>query len=66
MQEFPFNAFPSSLLETIFDIEECTRAPGEMIALTLLSGLSLACQSLINVKITDTMKSPVSVMMPTY
>lgn len=50
MQEFPFNAFPSSLLETIFDIEECTRAPGEMIALTLLSGLSLACQSLINVK----------------
>ncbi|HFI6262786.1 TPA: YfjI family protein [Escherichia coli] len=60
MQEFPFNAFPSSLLETIFDIEECTRAPGEMIALTLLSGLSLACQSLINVKITDTMKSPVS------
>ncbi len=29
MQEFPFNAFPSSLLETIFDIEECTRAPGK-------------------------------------
>lgn len=60
MQEFPFNAFPTSLRETIFDIEECTQAPGEMIALTLLSGLSLACQSLINVKITDTMKSPVS------
>jgi hypothetical protein len=29
MQEFPFNAFPTSLRETIFDIEECTQAPGK-------------------------------------
>ncbi|EKN4697771.1 DUF3987 domain-containing protein [Yersinia ruckeri] len=60
MQEFPFNAFPTSLLETIFDIEDCTQAPAELIASTLLSGLSLACQSLIKVKIKDTMQSPVS------
>ncbi|HEY3591005.1 MAG TPA: YfjI family protein [Buttiauxella sp.] len=60
MQEFPFNAFPTSLFETIFDIEDCTQAPAELIASTLLSGLSLACQSLIKVKIKDTIKSPVS------
>lgn len=60
MQEFPFDAFPTSLLETIFDIESCTQSPPELIASAVLSALSLGCQSLINVKIHDTIISPVS------
>ncbi|HGL6400158.1 TPA: YfjI family protein [Citrobacter koseri] len=60
MKEFPFNAFSELLRQTIFDIEDITQAPPEMIASAVLSALSLGCQSLVNVKINDTIVSPVS------
>lgn len=60
MKEFPFNAFTGLLRETIFNIEDHTQSPPEMIASAVLSALSLGCQSLINVKINDTLVSPVS------
>ncbi|MEZ2400983.1 YfjI family protein, partial [Raoultella planticola] len=60
MKDFPFSAFPELLRETIFDIEDITQSPPEMIASAVLSALSLGCQSLVNVKINDTIVSPVS------
>lgn len=60
MREFPFNAFSTLLRNTIFDIEDCTQAPAELIATVVLGALSLGCQGLVKVKIKDTMIFPVS------
>ncbi|AZK61594.1 MULTISPECIES: YfjI family protein [Pectobacterium] len=60
MKKFPFNAFPTLLRETIFDIEDCTQAPIPLIASSVISALSLSCQSHLDIRVNDTVISPVS------
>ncbi|EKT64549.1 YfjI family protein [Providencia burhodogranariea] len=63
MRHFPLNAFPPHLYETILEIEERTQAPIPLIASSVISAISLACQSLIDVNINETLKSPVSLFL---
>ena len=60
MTNFPFNAISRPLRKTIYHFEDITQAPAEIIASSVLCAVSLACQSLIKVKITDNIISPVS------
>lgn len=60
MREFPFNAISRPLRKAIYNFEDVTQAPAEMIVSSVLCAISLACQSLIKVKITDNIVSPVS------
>lgn len=63
MRHFPLNAFPSELRNVILDIEELTQAPIPLIASSVISAISLSCQNLINVKINEKMKTPVSLFL---
>ncbi|MFN3067813.1 YfjI family protein [Serratia sp. J2] len=63
MSYFPINAFPQLLREAIFDVEEYTQAPLPLIASSVISALSLSCQSLIDIKINDAVTSPVSLFL---
>lgn len=60
MRQFPFNAISRPLRKAIYNFEDVTQAPAEMIVSSVLCAISLACQSLIKVKITDNIVSPVS------
>ncbi|MGO2439346.1 Uncharacterised protein [Serratia plymuthica] len=63
MNRFPINAFPQLLRETILDVNECTQAPIPLIASSVVSALSLSCQGLIDIKVNDTVVSPVSLFL---
>ncbi|TKV07677.1 DUF3987 domain-containing protein [Citrobacter sp. wls619] len=60
MFRFPLDAFPEKIRETIYDIHDHTQAPIELISSSVISAMSLACQSFINIKINETVCSPVS------
>lgn len=60
MRDFPYHAISRTLRKAIYHFEDVTQAPGEMVTSSVLCAISLACQSLIKVKITDNMVSPVS------
>lgn len=63
MRRFPLNAFPSELRNVIKDIEERTQAPIPLIASSVISAISLSCQSLIDVNINESLKGPVSLFL---
>ncbi|MEQ5400437.1 YfjI family protein [Providencia rettgeri] len=63
MRRFPLNAFPSKLRNVIKDIEERTQAPIPLIASSVISAISLSCQSLIDVNINESLKGPVSLFL---
>ncbi|MFJ3264846.1 YfjI family protein [Serratia liquefaciens] len=63
MNRFPTNAFPPLLRDTILDVHECTQAPIPLIASSVVSALSLSCQGLIDIKVNDTVVSPVSLFL---
>ncbi|WP_411749429.1 YfjI family protein [Serratia marcescens] len=63
MNHFPLDSFPPLLRETILDVHECTQAPVPLIASSVMSALSLSCQGLIDVKVNDTVVSPVSLFL---
>lgn len=63
MSHFPLKAFPSCIREVILDINECTQAPIPLIASSVLSAMSLSCQSLINVKVNQMEPFPVSLFL---
>ncbi|WP_258089422.1 YfjI family protein [Serratia liquefaciens] len=63
MNHFPLKAFPQLLRETILDVHECTQAPVPLIASSVISALSLSCQGLIDIKVNDTVVSPVSLFL---
>jgi hypothetical protein len=60
MRDFPYHAISRTLRKAIYHFEDVTQAPGEMVTSSVLCAISLACQSLIKVKITDNIVSPVS------
>ncbi|MEX6224045.1 DUF3987 domain-containing protein [Providencia hangzhouensis] len=63
MRRFPLNAFPSKLRNVIKDIEERTQASIPLIASSVISAISLSCQSLIDVNINESLKGPVSLFL---
>lgn len=63
MRRFPLNAFSFELREAILDIEERTQAPIPLIASSVISAISLSCQSLIDVNINESLKGPVSLFL---
>lgn len=60
MFQFPLKAIPPALYETILDVHECTQAPLPLITSSVISALSLSCQSLINIRVNEDVVSPVS------
>lgn len=63
MSHFPLNAFPPLLREAILDVQECTQAPISLIASSVISAISLSCQSLIDIRINETVVSPASLFL---
>lgn len=63
MSRFPLSAFPKSVQEVIFDIQECTQAPIPLIASSVIGAMSLACQPYTNVRINDSLITPVSLFL---
>ncbi|EPG9256226.1 YfjI family protein [Providencia rettgeri] len=60
MNRFPLNAFPQDLKEVILDLREETQAPEPLIASSVLSALSLALQDKLDIQVTTSIQSPVS------
>lgn len=60
MNRFPLNAFPRDLKEVILDLRGETQAPEPLIASSVLSALSLALQDKLDVQVTTSIRSPVS------
>ncbi|EOG1934982.1 DUF3987 domain-containing protein [Providencia stuartii] len=60
MNRFPLNAFPRNLKEVILDLREETQAPVPLIASSVLSALSLSLQDKLDVQVTSSLRSPVS------
>lgn len=63
MNEFPLSAVPSFLREAIKDVNKLTQAPFPLIASSAISAMSLACQSLIDVRVNESVTSPVSLFL---
>ncbi|MCU6244075.1 YfjI family protein [Enterobacter asburiae] len=63
MNEFPLSAIPSLLREAIKDVSKFTQAPIPIIVSSAISSMSLACQGLIDVRVNDSVLSPVSLFL---
>lgn len=63
MNEFPSSAIPSFLLEAIKDVNKLTQAPIALIVSSAISAMSLACQGLIDVRVNESVISPVSLFL---
>lgn len=63
MNEFPLSAVPSFLREAIKDVNKFTQAPIPLITSSAISAMSLACQSLIDVRVNENVISPVSLFL---
>ncbi|MHA1062855.1 YfjI family protein [Enterobacter ludwigii] len=63
MNEFPSSAIPPFLLEAIKDVNKLTQAPIALIVSSAISAMSLACQGLIDVRVNESVISPVSLFM---
>lgn len=63
MNEFPLSAIPSLLREAIKDVNNFTQAPIPIIVSSSISAMSLACQSLIDVRVNENVISPVSLFL---
>lgn len=63
MNEFPLSAIPPFLREAIKDVNKFTQAPIPLIASSAISAMSLACQSLIDVRVNENVISPVSLFL---
>ncbi|MDE9690208.1 YfjI family protein [Citrobacter portucalensis] len=63
MFNFPISAFPDKIREAIYDIREHTQAPMELISSSVISSMSLALQSIVNVRVNETVTTPVSLFL---
>ncbi|MDM2804713.1 YfjI family protein [Citrobacter sp. Cpo109] len=63
MIRFPINAIPDKIRETIYDIREHTQAPVELISSSVISAMSMASQSIVDVKINETVTTPASLFL---
>ncbi|ELN2578738.1 DUF3987 domain-containing protein [Enterobacter kobei] len=63
MNEFPLSAIPLFLREAIKDVNKFTQAPIPLIVSSAISAMSLACQSLIDVRVNESVTSPVSLFL---
>jgi len=63
MNEFPLSAVPTFLREAIKDVNNFTQAPIPLIVSSAISAMSLACQSLIDVRVNENVVSPVSLFL---
>ncbi len=63
MNEFPLSAIPLFLREAIKDVNNITQAPIPLIVSSAISAMSLACQNLIDVRINESVISPVSLFL---
>jgi len=61
MSNIPINGFPEFIRETTYDIAELTQAPLALIASSLISAMSLACQGLIKVRVNDNLEYNTSI-----
>lgn len=63
MNEFPLSAIPTFLREAIKDVNKFTQASTPLIVSSAISAMSLACQSLIDVRVNENVTSPVSLFL---
>lgn len=56
--QFPVDALPSPLYELALELQRNTKAPWELIASSLLSSMSLACQGSANVQVPNGINPP--------
>lgn len=62
---YPLDYFPPLLKGTVRDVSIITKAPIELICSSILGCISLACQNIFNVQITDTICCPTSLYLIT-
>ncbi|MFP2431148.1 YfjI family protein [Enterobacter ludwigii] len=63
MSEFPLSAIPPFLREAVKDVHKLTQAPIPLIVSSAISAMSLACQGLIEVRVNESVTSPVSLFL---